>query len=174
MRYIYTLCFLLICSWGRTQAPELLTKKEAKFVSGIFAGEFLAESVPLPVREPAYEGLVMDGDRMYLFKNQWKVLGYLLSTRAKGRYDYFDYSVAFSEDLTVLGLIITVYRSSHGAAICQKRWLSQFKGYQGEELSLGKEVDALSGATISATSLVADIRRVHLLIRRLENDGKMP
>ena len=97
--------------------------------------------------------------------------GYLLSTRALGRYDYFDYLLAFAPDFSVLGITITVYRSSHGAAICQKKWLSQFEAYAGEELTLGKEIDAVAGATISATSMVKDIKRCYHLMITLTEEG---
>ena len=56
-------------------------------------------------------------------------------------------------------MVVTTYRSSHGAGICSKGWLKQFRGYHGEEIRLGKEIDSISGATISASSLVEDIQR---------------
>lgn len=107
------------------------------------------------------------GDRLYQIMEGNEIRGYLLSTRAKGRYDYFDYSVIFSHDLIIQKLIVTVYRSTHGAAICQKNWLSQFEGYKGGPLELGPDIDAVSGGTLSATSLVTDIQRSHLLLSSL-------
>jgi hypothetical protein len=110
------------------------------------------------------------GDCIFRITSQEEIQGYLLSTSAKGRFDHFDYSVIFSEDKAVLQVIVTVYRSSQGAAICQKNWLSQFEGYKGGGLELGSDIDAVSGGTISATSMVKDIQRCHLLISSLELD----
>jgi len=110
------------------------------------------------------------GDCIYRIDQQDEHRGYLLSTRAKGRYDYFDYSIVFSEEKSVLKVLVTVYRSPHGAAICQKKWLSQFEGYKGGGLELGADIDAVSGATLSAGSLVMDIRRSHLLLSSLNNE----
>ena len=104
------------------------------------------------------------GDCIYRITNKDNVSGYLLSTRAKGRYDFFDYSVIFTEDIAVQQVFVTVYRSTHGAAICQKKWLGQFEGYRGETLELGSDIDAVSGATFSASSLVMDIQRTYLLL----------
>lgn len=129
------------------------------FPAGALADEF---SVPAP--DSMVPGLLGAGDRIFQVIQQEQVLGYLLSTRAMGRYDYFDYLVAYAPDLSVLGLSVITYRSSHGAAICQKKWLSQFRGYSGEELRLGKEIDALSGATISANAMVGDLRRCYDLM----------
>jgi len=111
------------------------------------------------------------GDCVFCIHQGEQVRGYLISTRAKGRYEYFDYSVIFSEHFTVLKVLVTVYRSTHGAAISQKQWLKQFEGYQGGKLELGSDIDAVSGGTLSATSMVVDIRRCYLLISSLE-DGK--
>jgi Na+-translocating ferredoxin:NAD+ oxidoreductase RnfG subunit len=113
---------------------------------------------------------LQDGDRAFLLRHQDLVVGYLLSTRAMGRYEYFDYLLAFAPDFTVQGLTVTVYRSTHGAAICQKKWLSQFEAYAGEELTLGKDIDAVAGATISATALVKDMKRCYKLMISLKEE----
>jgi hypothetical protein len=94
------------------------------------------------------------------------LLGFLLSTRAKGRFEYFDYTVLYSSEMTVLEIIITAYRSDHGAGICQKRWLRQFEGYQGSELQPGRDFDAVSGGTISSISLADDLQRCHRLMNQ--------
>ena len=103
-------------------------------------------------------------DCLYTISEDGQVMGYLLSTSAKGRYDYFDYSIIYSKELEVLGVIVSAYRSTHGAGICQKKWLSQFQGYQGGPLKMGSDIDGVSGGTLSASSMIADMQRCHLLI----------
>jgi len=171
MRLLFVLFSIFSFSWAFSQDHNLLTKKEAKFVSGIFQEGSTAEALMLPDQNTALTGSLPNGDRVYLLRQQDLMLGYLLSTRAKGRYEYFDYLLAYAPDFSVLGLTITVYRSSHGAAICQKKWLSQFEAYAGEELTLGKEIDAVAGATISATALVKDMKRCYQLMIRLKEEG---
>lgn len=158
-------------SWALSQDPAQLTKKEQKFASRVFEGEPAAELLIFPHQDAALEDLFMDGDRVYLLSRQDLVMGYLLSTRAMGRYDYFDYIIAYAPDLSVIELSILVYRSDHGAAICQKGWLGQFKAYSGEELTLGKDIDAIAGATISATSIVRDMKRSYQLMVGLKEAG---
>jgi len=162
MKLLFVLFFVFSFSWILAQDHNLLTKKEAKFVSGIFQEGSSATEITESLQ---------DGDRAFLLRNQDLVLGYLLSTRAMGRYEYFDYLLAFAPDFSVLGLTITVYRSSHGAAICQKKWLSQFEAYAGEELTLGKDIDAVAGATISATAMVNDMKRCYQLMISLKEEG---
>ena len=162
MKLLFVLFFVFSFSWILAQDHNLLTKKEVKFVSRIFQEGSSATEITESLQ---------DGDRAFLLRHQDLVVGYLLSTRAMGRYEYFDYLLAFAPDYTVLGLTITVYRSSHGAAICQKKWLSQFEAYAGEELTLGKDIDAVAGATISATSLVSDMKRCYQLMISLKEEG---
>ncbi len=171
MRLLFVLFCVFSFSWALAQDHNLLTKKEAKFVSGIFQEGSSAEAIILPDQDNAFAGSLMAGDRAFLLRHEDLVLGYLLSTRAMGRFEYFDYLLAFAPDFSVLGLTITVYRSSHGAAICQKKWLSQFEDYAGEELILGKEIDAVAGATISATALVKDMKRCYQLMISLKEEG---
>jgi hypothetical protein len=171
MKYISLIFFLVNFTWVFSQAHVDLTKKEQKFVSHMFHEGLTAEAIVLTDQDLALSGSLREGDRFYLLRQEDVLHGYLLSTRALGRYDYFDYLLAYAPDLSVKGLTITVYRSAHGAAICQKKWLSQFEAYTGEELTLGKEIDAVSGATISATSLVKDIKRCYQFIIALKEEG---
>ncbi len=171
MKFLSLIFCLISFSWVFSQEYVDLTKKEQKFVKGVFQEDFTAEVIVLRDQDIELAGLKWDDDRIYLLRQKDEVLGYLLSTRAMGRYDYFDYLLAFSPDLSVRGLTITVYRSAHGAAICQKKWLSQFEAYIGEELTLGKEIDAVAGATISATSLVKDIKRCYHFMITLKEEG---
>ncbi|MBE0641985.1 MAG: FMN-binding protein [Bacteroidales bacterium] len=85
-------------------------------------------------------------------------LGYLMLSSGMGRYNRFDYLALLSPDIRVVQIGITDYRSDHGYQIASPRWLAQFKGYSADSLwQVGREVDAISGATISATGLCNDL-----------------
>ena len=162
------LAILFSCfSLASSQDSPFLSKKESKFVNGFFSEGWSAEELVLGDPDP---DLFLEGDQVHILKQEDDLLGYLISTRAIGRYDYFDYLLAFDPDFSVLGITVTVYRSTHGAAICQKKWLSQFEAYAGGELSYGKDIDALSGATISATSLVKDVQRCYQIMINLKGE----
>ena len=112
-------------------------------------------------------------DRVFFVFEKEEIKGYVISSSAKGRYDDYDYSVIFDDAGVVRQVLVTVYRSDHGAAISQKNWLSQFEGYQGGSLELGKDIDAVSGGTLSASSLLEEMERLHILISSLI-DEKSP
>jgi len=167
------LFFIILCSfsWLQSHGQDYLRKKEQKFAYKLFEGEPDAELLHIPDWNFAGKELFMEDDRLFLLKRQNMVLGYLLITRALGRYDYFDYIVAYAPDLSVMGLSILIYPSSHGAAICQRAWLSQFEGYAGQELTLGKDIDAVAGATISARSMIRDMKRTYQFMVSLKEEG---
>ena len=144
-----------------------LRKKEKKEIASLFGEGRTMETLPVPVDLTSSVESFRSGDCVQLIWYDGKVEGFILSTSAMGRFEFFDYSVIFSKQFTVLSVMITVYRSTHGAAICQKRWLDQFKGYSGGELELGRDIDAVSGATFSATSMVRDIQRSRQLMLSL-------
>jgi hypothetical protein len=169
MALVLLLTWPIFISSAFAQEECKLHKKESKLIVSLFGEN--QEIVPVYTSEDSISSpeYLRAGDCVYRISEQEEVQGYLLSTSAKGRYDYFDYGVIFSKDKTLLKVIVTVYRSTHGAAICQKRWLSQFEGYHGGKLELGSDIDAVSGGTISATSMVKDIQRCQLLISSLDS-----
>lgn len=152
----------------RAQDPCSPSKKEMKAIQSTI-GEDADHSV-IQVELSSSLKDMNPGDCIYIIRKKEEHKGYLLSTRALGRYDFFDYSIIYAEDLSVLRIFVTNYRSTHGAAICQKKWLGQFEGYGGETLELGKDIDAVSGGTISATSLIRDIQRCYQLMNSLKAD----
>lgn len=73
-------------------------------------------------------------------------------------HEYFDYYALMNTQYSILEIKIYNYAATHGQEICSKAWLKQFKGYDGSKrLQYGKDIDAISGATISGRALTEDI-----------------
>ncbi len=80
-------------------------------------------------------------------------------------FEYFDYLILTDQKGEVNSVRIFNYQATHGHEICSKGWLRQFSGYSGsEDLTVGKNIDAISGATISTHSITYDVQ---LVIRTL-------
>lgn len=90
---------------------------------------------------------------------------YAIFTQASGRYEKFDYLVAVTLKFTIEQVKVLKYRSEHGGEIASKKWLRQFENYSSGELRYKKEISALSGATISANSIVADVPKVLKILK---------
>jgi hypothetical protein len=58
------------------------------------------------------------------------------------------------------------YAATHGHEVSAKGWLKQFAGYNGSDtLQVGKNVDAISGATISVYGITLDVQMKTILLK---------
>ncbi len=81
--------------------------------------------------------------------------------------EYFDYFIIVNLKKSVELVKIFNYQATHGHAVCSKWWLKQFRGYDGtSKLNIGKDVDAVSGATISTNALSNDIYKIVNFIKK--------
>lgn len=75
--------------------------------------------------------------------------------------EYFDYYIIFDAAARVRAVRIYNYMASHGHEVTSPGWLKQFDGYDGSiNLVPGKNIDSISGATISTYSLAVDVQRI--------------
>jgi hypothetical protein len=82
--------------------------------------------------------------------------------------EYFDYFTLYDSLKSVLLVKVFNYQASHGQEITARGWLRQFKGYNGtSELEVGRQVDAISGATISVYGIVEDVREKTKLLKNI-------
>jgi hypothetical protein len=84
--------------------------------------------------------------------------------------EYFDYFIMYDTTCMVQMVRIYNYQATHGQEVSAKSWLKQFIGYNGaSELAAGKNIDAISGATISVNAITLDIEyRTRLLKQTLK------
>lgn len=84
---------------------------------------------------------------------------------SSGSSEYFDYFILYNSAKVVEMVKVFNYQASHGVNITAAGWLKQFVGYQiPKPLEVGKQVDAISGATISVNNITHDIKaKTHIL-----------
>jgi hypothetical protein len=83
--------------------------------------------------------------------------------------EYFDYFILFDPEKRVKLVRVFNYAATHGQEVAVKRWLDQFAGYDSvRPLRVGKEIDAISGATISVYAIVADVQEKTVLLRKIK------
>jgi len=83
--------------------------------------------------------------------------GLICLTSALGRYEYFDYWVWFGKEGEIKLVRVYKYRSDYGGEITARSWLKQFQDKTPGSLTVGSNVDAISGATISSNSMVDNL-----------------
>ncbi|MFK5857424.1 MAG: FMN-binding protein [Bacteroidota bacterium] len=85
-------------------------------------------------------------------------------------FEYFDYYFITDTVGNVINVKVYNYQATHGHQIMSKGWLKQFVGFNGNQsLNYGKDIEAISGATISAKSLTEDIEMAQELIKNFVN-----
>lgn len=105
-----------------------------------------------------------DIDLFYKIYDEDENLGIAVITSAKGRFDMFDYMIVYNLEREIELIKILVYRSEYGSEITAKRWLSQFYTNQIDSLKYGNDIQAISGATFSASSLTKNVNRINKIL----------
>ncbi len=73
--------------------------------------------------------------------------------------EYFDYFIFFDSTKTVQLIEVYNYQATHGYEITAKGWLKQFIGFSGKDtLLVNKDIDGISGATISVFAITEDVQ----------------
>jgi len=104
---------------------------------------------------------VVSGKEYFLFSaDNNKVKNFVVFSSAKGRFEYFDYMIIINATFEIIDIKILKYRSEYGYEIATKGWLKQFYVKPNTIFEYRKNVDALSGATFSAQSLVDDVNMI--------------
>lgn len=124
-------------------------------------------------------------DKMNVSQIYYMYIGRVNSCRAGGcsipmdshenfESEYFDYFILFDSSLSVKVVIVFNYAATHGHEITAKGWLRQFVGYNGTDtLQVGKNVDAISGATISVYGITEDVQLKTQILQKLNRQFKL-
>lgn len=73
-------------------------------------------------------------------------------------FEFFDYFIITDMNMQVLKVNVYNYQATQGHEVMSKGWLRQFIGFSGKEkLVYGKDIEAISGATVSAVAITDDI-----------------
>ena len=93
------------------------------------------------------------------------LLGYLIATKVSGRSGPFGITVFLDERLIVKRATVASYPWPRGREVRRRSFTSQFEGKgPGDAIEVGKDIDAVTGATISCQAMARGVRDA---VRRL-------
>lgn len=155
--------------------------KELEKEWGMLNPDIRELSVPksLETPEPLLGKFFTVTDKQYVNQQQYLYIGRVNSCRAGGcsvsldeevygDSEYFDYFILFDGKPAVKEVIVYNYQATHGQEVSARGWLKQFEGYDGTGyLKVGKEIDAISGATISVYGITQDVIDKTRLLNRI-------
>lgn len=136
-----------------------------------FALEWIEVDPGLDQKTPSALG----GKHLFKVTSAGQVLGMGYLGEAPSMKDIFDYVVLFEPDMHIKKTKILIYREDYGRQVGSQRWLKQFIGRKaGESLGYGKDIDGISGATISAKSMTLAVGQVLESMKILQDYRAIP
>jgi len=92
-------------------------------------------------------------------KDSLRLLGYLIEAKVSGRSGPFGISVLLDEQFVVKRATVVSYPWSRGREVRRRSFASQFEGKgPGDAIEVGKDIDAVTGATISCKAMARGVR----------------
>ncbi|MBI9073293.1 MAG: FMN-binding protein [Melioribacteraceae bacterium] len=106
---------------------------------------------------------------LWEIKSEYGIEAIAILDNVKGKNLPITFLVIFDLDGTIKYSTIVKYREEHGGAVKQNWWQKQFRGLNGnDEISIGANIEAISGATISSNSVTKGIKKVALLFNLIK------
>lgn len=165
-------CFGFIASEFK-KIPKRVIDKVEKAAKEIYGNENF-ELIPIAVPEIVQKGINIDltDDRLLKVITVNSIFGYIYIGEASSKKELFDYAIFFDADLRIKKSKVLIYRENYGRQIGSQRWLKQFIGKRiGDPIEYGQDIDAIVGATISASSMTRATENVLRAIKLLHNNN---
>ena len=149
-----------------------------KIISSYFTGaEFIMAKIEIPlqikseiereVRQKFFDGSVYVWK---IFEND-SLSAVAILDNVYGKALPITFLTAFSLEGEILFSEIIKYREQYGGGVKSKSWLEQFNGGNGKSTyEVGKNIQGISGATISVNSVTKGIRKSALLFEKMKNE----
>ena len=154
LKLFLILVFISSFSYSEIVFSDLVEKKVRKTIHKYLKLELYDYHAVSSIPE-----LGIKKDHIFKISKNEKSVGYFALNQSMGQYDNFDYLVLFDQNLEIITVKIITYREDYGFEICSKWWLSQFIGKKaGKNMKYKENIDALSGATISAESITVSLK----------------
>ncbi len=102
------------------------------------------------------------------------LVGYALLDNVYGKSLPITFMVIYDSKGSMLSVEIVKYRESHGGAVSNRSWLDQFIAGQSntKEYAIGKNIDGISGATISASAITKGVYKLGLLLSEILTEDR--
>jgi len=174
IRYFKIAIFLLlIIALGSFGLPQKINKKVNKEITLVFGiTDFSTKMITVSSEVNVLLPTKIKEDNLFQILKEEKTIGYFYVGKAPSKTDQFDYMVLFDTELNVRKAKVLIYREDYGNEIGSKRWLKQFIGKSSEDnLKYGVNVDAISGATISANSMTFAMNNLLQSITKLKENN---
>jgi len=119
-------------------------------------------------------GLPKDSYTFYIATTDGRVDGYALFDDERGQHEMISFATFFDARGRVTDVRVMAYREPYGDGIRTARFRRQFVGRSADSgFRSGRDIDAVSGSTISSRSMARAVQRASVLLSELvlRSDG---
>ena len=111
-------------------------------------------------------------DKLYYWNisNNDTTIAYALMDNVLGKSMLITFLVILNNEGNILASEVIKYREAYGGEVGNKNWLAQFTHFSDtSDFKLGKNIDGISGATISVNSLSKAIQKIAVLFPQIKD-----
>jgi Na+-translocating ferredoxin:NAD+ oxidoreductase RnfG subunit len=176
-KYVSNIIIAVLLFSLLSNAQEIRDKTEAliKSVYGIHA-EFSLTKYPIPknlkheIEKKVRQAFFQDYVYIYKVNENGTRVGYAVLDNVIGKSMPITFLVMFDSEGTIISTNIVKYREPYGGGVGSQRWNDQFKGLNSNSnFDVGKNINSISGATISVYSVTKGIQKLALLIEHIKD-----
>jgi Na+-translocating ferredoxin:NAD+ oxidoreductase RnfG subunit len=134
----------------------------------------LPESAAAEIAKKLGTGSVQREWVIYLGETDGRLDGYAIVDDEKGMHEPIDFAVRFTPKGAVDRVEVMVYREPYGDEVRSDRFRAQFQGKTAvDPIMAGKDIDIVSGATISSRSMALGVKRDALVLQTALKSGSL-
>jgi len=125
-----------------------------------------------PVTFPPGSGAAGFRGKVLAARKGGATLGHVVIQNVLGRSEQITLAVGVDPDGKVRRMEILSYRESHGGEVRMSAWRRQFEGKTAASpLKVGKDIAAISGATISCNNVTEGVRQIVAMLDQARREG---
>ena len=108
-----------------------------------------------------------------LYKNE-EILGYSVQLDELGKHEPITLMTSISPKFKVINVTILIYREKIGDSVRKNRFTNQFKKKTlTDPLMINRDLDGITGATVSSWSVATAVRKSLLIVKGLSSENSL-
>ena len=171
-----TVFVLLVCSCMWAESP--IKAAAEKFIVTQFSDNVnlsmhtlkLAPELKVLVQNKVKQRFYRDELYYWNISNNDTTIAYALMDNVLGKSMPITFLVILNNEGNILASEVIKYREAYGSEVGNKNWLAQFTHFNDTtDFKVGKDIDGISGATISVNSLSKGIQKMAVLFTLIKD-----
>jgi len=166
---LYITVFLYFLIGGiREDAEELIFSTYGEDIQVDFKKWNPPQEIKIYSEKKARSRFMFDHVYVWKISESNSLVGVAILDNVLGKSLPITYLTCFNMDGQLINAHIVKYREDYGYEVGNKRWLNQFIGLGiNSDFIIGKNIDGISGATISVNSVTRGINRSAIIVEYL-------